>query len=418
MKALAHAIPLLTLSTGVPLMAGPSAACPQESIFGLITPNTTPMLVEIDVSAGAVTAKTSVSLPGITPGPITSFSIERVNSEVWVGTSDGVVRYKQDPLAYEDRFLEGESIRSLQCAAGGILVIASGRVFEVDAGGAVLRSAEIPTNTTDIAPFQGGYLLATRTGVFRTDSMFQLTTEFGEDAYAAASTMGFGYRPERVNVLQDGRVAVAAESSVALFAADGTTLSVFNPGLFELDVLEIESGQLLVPTLIGNVLLDPETGTAWSSGPFSEPGFVFAVSSPAPSSAPFTLRRCDAAVNSTGEPAALSLLGSQDSDAAQLAVAATDLPPNVPVLTIFGSSTYSAPFGSGTLCISPFSPGILRAGVTMATGVGSSIQPIDFSAPSGGGLFVRGSTWHFQMLYRDQPGEINGTDSVSLTFSL
>jgi len=131
-------------------------------------------------------------------------------------------------------------------------------------------------------------------------------------------------------------------------------------------------------------------------------------------------RGCSASINSTGRGARIHALGSASTSISSLSMIATALPPATLALPIFGVNPFDAPFGDGRLCVSPFAPGLTRAPVTLSTSNGSTRSDFDFTTPGLGAAFGPGTTWYFQVLYRDPTGPggsgFNGTDGVFISF--
>jgi hypothetical protein len=130
-------------------------------------------------------------------------------------------------------------------------------------------------------------------------------------------------------------------------------------------------------------------------------------------------RYCPAAPNSVGP-------GAQITTNAETSVAANDLilgglllPPNEIGIFIYGAQQNSAPFGNGTLCLT----GIQRIHPPAQIDAnGRTAYPVDLNAPpasSGPGQITAGSTWNFQLWYRDPmgaPASFNGSDALEVTF--
>jgi hypothetical protein len=65
----------------------------------------------------------------------------------------------------------------------------------------------------------------------------------------------------------------------------------------------------------------------------------------------------------------------------------------------YGPNQTNVPFGNGTLCISPFNPGIYRMPVQALTAPTIVLAMED--APGNFALITPGSSWNFQFWYRD-----------------
>ena len=75
--------------------------------------------------------------------------------------------------------------------------------------------------------------------------------------------------------------------------------------------------------------------------------------------------------------------------------------------------------GDGSLCISPFSPGVMRLfpGQRVQPN-GTALRPIDYDALPSSGAITAGSTYAFQLLFRDAGfgAGFNVSDGVQVTF--
>jgi hypothetical protein len=120
---------------------------------------------------------------------------------------------------------------------------------------------------------------------------------------------------------------------------------------------------------------------------------------------------CPATPNSTGAPARLSTEGCDSVTCGQLALLASQLPRRALTLPFFGTVATSAPFADGTLCVSGT---IRRLPAVRASPSGDLQVDLDFGAPPASAI-TAGSTWYFQVLYRD-PG--SGGAGLNLTHAL
>jgi len=110
---------------------------------------------------------------------------------------------------------------------------------------------------------------------------------------------------------------------------------------------------------------------------------------------------CTSTPNSTGVTATLAHFGSLNLLQTSFGLASTGLPVNPTSFGLFtcGTIPTNVPFGNGTLCISPFAPGITKMGVRPL-----SSNTVTFSMPDSPAAFTQctpGSTWYFQFWYRD-----------------
>jgi hypothetical protein len=131
-------------------------------------------------------------------------------------------------------------------------------------------------------------------------------------------------------------------------------------------------------------------------------------------------RYCTSTPNSTGQAATIALTGSLQVADNNVHLLAFQCPPTRPGLFLYGANPTQIPFADGYLCISPFYPGLHRAGgALLLDQAGTATQQLDFSAlPPGAGI-QPGSTWNFQFWYRDLAAGGSGsnlTDALSVTF--
>jgi len=131
-------------------------------------------------------------------------------------------------------------------------------------------------------------------------------------------------------------------------------------------------------------------------------------------------RYCTSTPNSTGLAASIGLTGSLSVTANAAHLLAFQCPPSHFGLFVYGATQTQIPFANGYLCISPFNPGIFRAGHSLQIDTtGAADLPLDLSNPSLNAAIVGGSTWNFQFWYRDHPAGGTGfnlSDALSVTF--
>ncbi|MCY3001817.1 MAG: hypothetical protein NTV21_08435 [Planctomycetota bacterium] len=135
--------------------------------------------------------------------------------------------------------------------------------------------------------------------------------------------------------------------------------------------------------------------------------------------APHPTRSCPASVNSTGRAARLDWGGSVTAGVSDFRLVVTGAPANRLGLLAMGASATSIPFGDGTLCVGAQLPGSPEPLPLDADG--RALRSFDFSSPLGlDSAVTLGSTWRFQVLYRD-PASIgagfNTTDMLTATFA-
>jgi carboxypeptidase T len=125
---------------------------------------------------------------------------------------------------------------------------------------------------------------------------------------------------------------------------------------------------------------------------------------------------CTTSPNSAGSGALMSWAGSTGIGDNDFTLLTTDGPPDQFALFIFGVNENANPLGDGTLCIGAPQQ---RLGVVLIDGVGQATRLVDFTVPPAAGQFVSGSTWNFQLWYRDPSfGSFgfNLSDGLKVTF--
>ncbi len=128
---------------------------------------------------------------------------------------------------------------------------------------------------------------------------------------------------------------------------------------------------------------------------------------------------CIAAPNSTENGASLRGFGTSSlgDPLSSLAFAVEGLPPGVPCLLYYGTSTAQVPFGDGFRCVAGST---FREAVVFASAVGEALIPFTPASSQPSGTVVPGSTWHFQAYYRNLTGPLgtgfNLSDGYTILF--
>lgn len=126
---------------------------------------------------------------------------------------------------------------------------------------------------------------------------------------------------------------------------------------------------------------------------------------------------CTAAPNSVGPGAELHVTGSASVAANDLVLWGTAMPAGSLGVFAYGDGQANLPFGNGFLCLSGVTQSFAPVQVD-ANGVAT--VAVDVNGPaSSGGLISSGSTWNFQLTYRDAAGggaQFNLTDATSVDF--
>ena len=128
---------------------------------------------------------------------------------------------------------------------------------------------------------------------------------------------------------------------------------------------------------------------------------------------------CAALPNSSGLPASISASGSTSLVANSLVLHASGGPPNKNGLFFYGPLQTSLPWGDGIRCVGG---SLFRLPLVTLDASGAVSFPLDVGQPpaSGGpGALLEGSTWNFQLFFRDPAGGLAGwntTDALSVAF--
>ncbi|GEM_PF-154206 len=130
---------------------------------------------------------------------------------------------------------------------------------------------------------------------------------------------------------------------------------------------------------------------------------------------------CVAQPNSTGSTGSIGVAGSASIAANTFTLTAQGATPNQFAIFFYGPEQAQLPLGDGFLCIGSGTTGLFRLNPPQLIEVdGSLTHAFDFDATpanAGAGEVLPGSTWNFQMWYRDPGGAgSNLTDAVSVTF--
>jgi hypothetical protein len=116
----------------------------------------------------------------------------------------------------------------------------------------------------------------------------------------------------------------------------------------------------------------------------------------------------------TGNPAFISAIGSTSISANSLWLQASITPGNTSGRFFFGSSTANAPFGNGFRCVAGQVhrlPAVVQNNTAYTMGF-----PFDQNYGPIANAITAGSTWHFQLWYRDGSAAFNLSDGCAITF--
>lgn len=142
---------------------------------------------------------------------------------------------------------------------------------------------------------------------------------------------------------------------------------------------------------------------------------------------PLVQSYCSTAPNSAGPGAVLEALGDPDISDNDFRIRATGGVPGNFGLVFYGPSQLQAPFGDGFRCVGGLTHRVNPPVQANASGI--LLKPISFTsgpAAMGPGQITDGSTWNFQLWYRDPIGPggpggpggngFNLSDALSVTF--
>lgn len=107
---------------------------------------------------------------------------------------------------------------------------------------------------------------------------------------------------------------------------------------------------------------------------------------------------CSSEPNSTGEMARLVTESPLVVSLNQLHLVASALPANQNGLFFYGAATADTPFGNGVKCVGG---ALFRLPLVNTGALGRVDFHQDLSQPPSGGQILPGSTWHYQLWYRD-----------------
>ena len=132
---------------------------------------------------------------------------------------------------------------------------------------------------------------------------------------------------------------------------------------------------------------------------------------------------CTSAANSVGAGARISSGGSLSLLFNDFELGVEDAPPHQFGLFFYGAGQGSSSFGDGTLCVSGGGAGLFRFGPpTQTDATGGMTRAIDWTSPptsAGGGAAIPGTTWNYQLWYRDPSGPggtgFNLSDALTAT---
>jgi len=127
---------------------------------------------------------------------------------------------------------------------------------------------------------------------------------------------------------------------------------------------------------------------------------------------------CATSPNSAGSGALMGSSGSTSVSANTFTLSASGAVPAQNGLFIYSPTQAQTPFGDGFLCVA--APVLRLTPVVLIDGQGDVSRPLDFPSLPSGGAIQPGSTWNFQLWYRDPLGPVgsgfNLSNGLSATF--
>jgi hypothetical protein len=127
---------------------------------------------------------------------------------------------------------------------------------------------------------------------------------------------------------------------------------------------------------------------------------------------------CVGAANSAGPGASIGSTGSTSLALNDFTLTATGCPAHKTALFVYGSTSVQVPLGNGFRCVGGTFARLHPAGSTDA--LGNFARATDVTQPpmgSGPAQIHAGSTWYFQLYYRDSVGAgFNLSNSLQATF--
>lgn len=132
---------------------------------------------------------------------------------------------------------------------------------------------------------------------------------------------------------------------------------------------------------------------------------------------------CSAEPNSVGPGAPIGWLGSTSIAAADFTLTASGGPPGDLAIFFYGPAQQTTPYGDGLLCVGPGELGLFRLPpVQSLSAAGTVAHALDFAGEPAGlgpGKLEPGSTWYFQLAYRDPASDgagFNASDALQVSF--
>lgn len=354
-----------------------------------------------------------------TPGTNALRVAERVRGEIWVGGALWIYRYDATTREFLSSFPLAAPVRSIESQSRRVVVTTSDFIETYDFDGTLCQRFDV-FGAGDTLELRDSMLVAIQ-DESRVDRYAFDGTRLGVFAGPTLpTTLGVLSKPQQLSLRRNGNVLVCGDVRVYEFTPGGAFVGEYDVGPFEGGVAETDGGRLFVPHGDGVALHDAATGsTTHLHGLFFGHGRKVGVLDsggvglvqPGQASSSTT---CAGARNSTGFAARAGLVGSANVGDRVLALFGERLPRGVMVAVLFGQNPAAIQLAGGTLCLerpsSAFFPMVLQSDAH-----GSVLLPI-LRDPLTVTLMGPGSTWHFQLVYRDA-SRVMLSDAARVTFA-
>lgn len=371
----------------------------------------------VDTNAGVFYDFDVIDLTGTaTPPPASVWDAARVEDEIWVTAPPNIYRYDATSMTFLGNITAVPTARGIDVSDGRVWVAAGDALYELSTDG-TLQNIHPTTNSYDVLAWNGELLVSNP--LDDTIDRYDLAGMFLGVFAGPGSPTGSAFQPGQLALrTSNGNLLTAGVVRVFEIDPGGAIIGDYQAGAFEQGVQEMGDGRLLVNLAAGAATFDTTTGIAT---PIPEAtGHTMRFLAPFDAGDGSFERICHTSPNSFGPGARIAAMGSTSLAANDLRLEAFGAVPLEYSLFIYGASPSQLPWGDGLLCVSPFAPGLIRLMPgQFVTGTGQTQRLVDYDALPAMGTIVAGSTWSFQLLYRD-PGfgaaGFNGSDGIRLTF--
>ncbi|MEM9378788.1 MAG: hypothetical protein AAGB93_02485 [Planctomycetota bacterium] len=402
-----------------------TSTCGEAAGQRLLVPHDRPrgLIALVDVRAGALVTPDWIDVQSTASPPPNASALsaaERVRDEVWIAASSWVYRYSVSTREFLGALAFDSTVRSIDAQSRRVVVTTRDFLETLDFDGTRTGRLEV-VGAGDTLELRDTMLVAVRD-----ETRIDRYTLAGRriDVFAGPevpSTLGVLSRPRQLALRANGNVLVCGDVRVYEFSPDGTFLAEYDVGPFEGGVAETVGGRLFVSLGNGVAVHDAASGATTRVGGFDfgqgrkvgvlDSGLP-AVLAPGEASSEVT---CPGARNSTGFAARAGALGSGDTRDELFGVFGDRLPPGVVVVLAAGRSPGTTVLNAGTLCIERDAVLLVPGLPLRADEAGRIVAPV-LRGSSPAAPLLPGSTWHFQLVFRDGP-EVRLSDALRVTFA-